>query len=228
MSVARMPNPPPPRSGAGQRLAGTTTVPVRRPPSAAGIARRRWLVRWSKRLLPLFALALLSSLALWPELNRQADQARVTYRRSGAAEADAARMTDAHYRSVDERGRPYTITASTATQISPERVNLTDPVGDTTLQNGTWLMLSGKQGVFMQHLSQLDLQTDVVLYRDDGTTMKSTTATIDLKNGAAAGNDPVHAEGPFGVLDAQAFALTDKGDVIQFTGPAKLVINNTP
>ncbi len=67
-----------------------------------------------------------------------------------------------------------------------------------------------------------------MLYRDDGTTLKSSVATIDLKQGAAAGNEPVHAEGPFGVLDAQAFALTDKGDTIQFTGPAKLVINGGP
>jgi lipopolysaccharide export system protein LptC len=35
----------------------------------------------------------------------------------------------------------------------------------------------------------------------------------------------VHAEGPFGTLDAQGFALTDKGSVIQFTGPGRLVLN---
>jgi lipopolysaccharide export system protein LptC len=227
MSLARMSSPPqsPP---AGRHLVGTGAARPRRAPSPAGIARRRWMVRWSKRLLPVLALALLSSLALWPELNRQADEARVAYRRATAVEPDAARLTDARYRGVDERGRPYTLTSTTAIQVSPERVNLTDPVGDSTMQNGTWLMLSAKNGVYMQHISQLDLQDNVVLYRDDGTTLKSATATIDLKQGAALGNDPVHAEGPFGVLDAKSFALTDKGDTIQFTGPAKLVINGGP
>ena len=50
-------------------------------------------------------------------------------------------------------------------------------------------------------------------------------AAIDLHAGAAAGRRRTHAEGPFGTLDAQGFALLDKGDVIQFTGPAKLVLN---
>lgn len=227
MSLAPMPSQPssPP---AGRQLLGTSGARQRRAPSPTGIARRRWVVRWSKRLLPVFALALLSSLALWPELNRQADEARVAYRRATVAEPDAARLTDARYRGVDERGRPYTLTSSTAVQVSPERINLTDPVGDTTMQNGTWLLLSARNGVYMQHISQLDLQDNVVLYRDDGTTLKSATATMDLKQGAASGNDPVHAEGPFGVLDAQSFALTDKGDTIQFSGPAKLIINGGP
>ncbi len=182
-------------------------------------------MRWSKRLLPLLALVLLSSLALWPELDREAEQARIAYRRVTGAETDAARLLDARYRGLDERGRPYTVTADTAVQVSPERVDLTKPVGDSTMQNGTWLQLSAKQGVFIQHLGQLDLQGHVVLYRDDGTTMTSATATMDLKSGAASSNDRVHAEGPFGTLDARAFVFTDKGDLIQFTGPAKLVLN---
>ena len=33
------------------------------------------------------------------------------------------------------------------------------------------------------------------------------------------------AEGPFGTLEAQGFAVVDQGAVIQFTGPARLVMN---
>ena len=32
-------------------------------------------------------------------------------------------------------------------------------------------MVQSKHGVFLQHSNQLDLSQDVVLYRDDGTTM---------------------------------------------------------
>jgi lipopolysaccharide export system protein LptC len=35
----------------------------------------------------------------------------------------------------------------------------------------------------------------------------------------------VHAEGPFGTLDAQGFAVTDRGAVIQFPGPGRLLLN---
>ena len=58
-----------------------------------------------------------------------------------------------------------------------------------TLENGTWLMVKSKQGVFLQARSQLDLSHDVTLYRDDGTTMTTASASVDLKNGAAASAD---------------------------------------
>ena len=74
-----------------------------------------------------------------------------------------------------------------------------------TLADGTWLMLQSKHGVYLQHANQLDLSHDVTLYRDDGTTMTTASASVDLKNGAAASAEPTHAEGPFGTLDAQGF-----------------------
>jgi lipopolysaccharide export system protein LptC len=86
-------------------------------------------------------------------------------------------------------------------------------------------MVKAKQGVYMQHSDLLDLSHDVTLYRDDGTTMLTASASMDLKQGAGSGAEPVHAEGPFGTLEAQGFTLTDKGALIDFTGPAKLVLN---
>ena len=142
-----------------------------------------------------------------------------------SSELGGATLTDARYRGVDEQGRPYTLTAATAQQVGPERINLTTLKADITLADGTWLMLQSKHGVFLQHTNQLDLSHDVTLYRDDGTTMTTASASIDLKNGAAAGAEPTHAEGPFGTLDAQGFTITDKGTAIQFTGPAHLVLN---
>lgn len=190
------------------------------------LARRRWGVGVAKRLLPLFALALLASIALWPEFAREANQARMTYRRDGMLPR-SGEMTGATYHGVDDRDRPYTMTATKARQVSPERVNLTEPKGDITLESGSWLMVQSHKGVYLQHLGSLDLSNDVVIYRDDGTTISTDTATVDLKAGAAAGADKVHAEGPFGTLDAQGFALTDKGTAIQFFGPGRLVLNTT-
>jgi lipopolysaccharide export system protein LptC len=86
-------------------------------------------------------------------------------------------------------------------------------------------MVQSKDGVFLQHSGQLDLSHEVTLYRDDGTTLVTASASIDLKNGAAASSDPTHAEGPFGTLDAQGFTVTDKGAAVQFAGPAHLVLN---
>ena len=189
-----------------------------------GIARRRWAVGIAKRLLPIVALALLSVVALWPELSRDAEQARLTISRDRTV-PESGEMTAASYHSVDDRGRPFTMTAAVARQVSAERINLTQPMGDMTLESGNWLMVQSRRGVYLQRIGSLDLSEDVQIYRDDGTTLATAAATVDLKAGAAASAEMVHAEGPFGTLDAQGFAVVDKGAVIQFTGPGRLVLN---
>jgi lipopolysaccharide export system protein LptC len=219
MSQARLQTRP-----AAQRAIAVGPTRARESTSAGRIARRRMLVLWSKWLLPFAALGLLASIALWPEFERETDEARVAISRLAHVEG-SGRVIDARYQSVDAKGRPYTVTAKTAVQAGPLRVNLTSPKGDITLQNGSWMMVQSKDGVYMQHIGQLDLSGDVTLYRDDGTIIRSPTASIDLKRGGAAGANDVSAEGPFGTLDATGFAMLDKGSIIQFTGPAHLVLN---
>jgi|BEDMetMinimDraft_2_1075160.scaffolds.fasta_scaffold01167_4 lipopolysaccharide export system protein LptC len=195
-------------------------------PHESWLRRRRFLIAWSKRLLPLFALLLLSSIALWPEIARQTARGRLALKALEAGLAANGDMVDARYHGVDEKNRPYTLTATHARQVTPERVDLTDPKGDVLLESGNWLFLSARKGVYIQHKAELDLEGDVTLYRDDGTTVHSATATVNLRANAAVSNDVTSAEGPFGTLDAMGFALTDRGAVIQFVGPARLVLNS--
>ncbi len=189
------------------------------------LARRRHTVRMAKYVLPVVALAMLSSIALWPELARTVARGRVTWHRLTAVATGAGQMLRPRYHGLDERGRPYTVSADHANRDGPVRINLRAPVGDLTLENGAWLLLRARSGVFIQHVNELDLQDDVVLYRQDGTTMTTDTATMNLKQGAATSNDATHAVGPFGTLDAQGFTIVDRGAVVQFHGPAHLVLN---
>jgi lipopolysaccharide export system protein LptC len=197
---------------------------ARRPISPAALARRRRAVATAKRALPLAALALLAAIGLWPEFSRDVDRQRLSLQQAGAA-AESGQMIDATYHSVDDRGRPYTVTATHAREATPGRIQLTDPAADLTQSNGGWLMGRAKRGLYDQHDGDLDVWGDVQLYRDDGTTLITSSANIDLRAGAAAGSEQVHAEGPFGTLDAQGFASTDRGAIIQFTGPGRLVLN---
>jgi lipopolysaccharide export system protein LptC len=220
MSISPMTSPRRP----GQRLVSAAAARVRRTPNPRGLARRHLVINLTKWLLPAAALVLLATIALWPEFARLRDNTRIAYQRVASA-ITGATLTNARYRGVDEQGRPYTLTAATAHQLGPDRIDLTTLKGDITLGDGTWLMLQSKQGVFLKESNQLDVSKDVTLYRDDGTTVVTASASIDLKNGAAAGAEPTHAEGPFGTLDAQGFTITDKGAAIQFTGPAHLLLN---
>lgn len=208
-----------------ERLVGIAATRLRRPPTPGRIARRRLMILLAKLALPVLALALLTTMAMWPELKRSAADVRWDLHQM-IPDVAGDTVIDAHFHGIDEHGRPYTVTASEATQVNPDRINLTIPKGDVTLQNGTWLMLQSKDGVYRKQEDALDLSHAVRLYRDDGTTMLTESAAIDMKNGAAAGAEPVHAEGPFGVLDAKGgFTFTDKGEEVQFAGPAHLVLN---
>lgn len=194
-------------------------------PSATSLARRRWRITWAKRLLPLLGLALLASITLWPDLDGGTTGERVSFHISESAPEGGGKLLDARYSSVNEHGDPYTVTAAKAVQVAPDRVNLDQPKGDVTLQSGSWVMLEAKKGVYGPKSHELDLSGEVTLYRDDGTTLRSASATIDLVQGAAASGVPVSAEGPFGTLDATGFTLLDGGAVIQFRGPARLILN---
>jgi len=211
---------------AERSFASGTTDRARPTITLGAIARRRFVVTATKFLLPVVALALLTLMAIWPELDRATRQAQVAFRRIAAA-VEGASMVNARYRGADERGRPYMMTADIARQVAQGRFDLVEPKGDTTLENGAWLMVQSHDGVFLQQSNQLDLSRDVILYRDDGMTLRTAAMAVDLKAGAAASSTPVHVEGPLGTLDAQGFVLFDKGSVIQFTGPARMVMNGT-
>ncbi len=199
-------------------------MPLRRPPSPGRMARRRFLVGATKTLLPVMAALLMVSIVIWPQLDRQIEASRIAFLRMGSDLA-GGQLTDLRYRGVDQRGRPYAFTAGTAQQVTPERINLTTPKGDVVTESGAWVMIQSDKGVYLQHSDKLDLSGHVVLYRDDGTTLHTATASVDLKQGAALGSDTVSAEGPFGTIDATGFALVDKGAVIQFAGPARLIVS---
>lgn len=208
----------------GGYLLGGNNTRGRMPPTPGRIARRRFVITLTKWVLPLGAMALLALIAVWPEIDALTSKTRLAINHV-SGDVQGGKLVDARYNGIDEKGRPYTVTAATAWQLSPDKVGLTLPKGDITLENGTWLMLTAKEGTFVQHINQLDLVKDVTLYRDDGTTMHIESASIDLKAGGAAGSEPVHVEGPFGVLDAQGFTVTDKGGAIDFPGPAHVILN---
>ncbi|MDE2516939.1 MAG: LPS export ABC transporter periplasmic protein LptC [Rhodospirillales bacterium] len=196
----------------------------RRLPTTSGLARRHLVISIFKWALPVLALLLLGTIALWPEFDHVED---ITTRNVRAmSQVDGARLVAARYHGVDQHGQPYTLTAATAVQDGPDLVHLTQPRGDITLTGGTWLMIKAVRGTYRMQAQSLDLDGDVRVYRDDGTTLRTAAASLDLKQGAGAGSDPVHAEGPFGVLDAAGgFTITDKGANVHFAGPIHLILN---
>ncbi len=208
----------------------------RRLPDAGELARRRRLLRWTKWALPAGALLLLGSIAAWPEIDRTLNSARLGISQAGRVRVESGHMLGARYRGLDTHDRPFTITASEALQAAPnradpatpagDRVNLNAPIADTINDGGSWVQIDAGKGVYLQHGQQLDLSQHVTLYRDDGIMMTGPVADLDIKRGIVASNDWVHAEGPFGQLDAQNYLMSQRDGIAQFGGPGRLVLND--
>jgi lipopolysaccharide export system protein LptC len=199
------------------------------PPSAGQLARRRVLVAVAKRMLPLAALALLATIALWPEFESAADRGRVAFRRVAEVRPDALQVVNPRYQGVDEQNRPYNVTADRALQAgSDEIVDLQAPRADLLLTDGGWVYLEARDGRYDKAGSRLDLVGDVTVHHDDGTQFVTARARMDVAGGHAEGDDPVAAQGPFGTLTAEGFRLRDRGQVVIFTGRSRAVLEGTP
>lgn len=198
----------------------------RRAPTPGQMLRRRLAVGALKWLLPAAAVVLLAAIALWPEFDRSEDRGRLSFRRLTGGVPDAMRVVNPRYDGMDDLQRPYTVTASIAAQqgADPNIVALTAPRADMTLADGEWIMLESDDGRFVRNTNILDLWGRVTLFHDNGTTMLTERAHIELNAGSAEGDAPVAAQGPFGTLVSEGFRLTERGAVVVFTGRARTVL----
>jgi len=195
-------------------------------PDEANLARRRQMLRWAKWVLPGCALLLLVSIAAWPEIDHIINANRTALTQEARLHIQSGNMTGASYRGLDAHQRPYMITTDTALQVDAERINLVAPVADTFVSGNGWVMVTGDEGVYMQHAQTLELTGNVTLYRNDGIIMYGPIADIDLKRGVIASDKWVHSEGPFGVLDAQGYFMGQHEGIAQFRGPGRLILND--
>jgi lipopolysaccharide export system protein LptC len=189
------------------------------------MARRRFLVAWTKRLLPALALALLAAVVFWPEIEGNEDRSRVSFRRTIQPRAEALRVVNPRYQGVDELNRPFTITARAGQQEgAAEILNLEEPRGDITMGDGAWIYVQARTGRYDKPAGRLDLAGDVTIYHDNGTMLRTEQARVEMEAGTAEGDAPVAVQGGFGTLTAEGFRIRDRGAVVVFTGQAHAVL----
>ena len=201
----------------------------RRAPRPGQLARRRVLVGLAKRLLPVLALGLLAVVVFWPEIEGNEDRSRVSFRRVSQPRAESLRVVSPRYQDVDELSRPYTVTARAAQQLGAEQVlDLEAPRADMVLTDGGWVHVSADSGRYDRPRHHLDLAGDVTIHHDNGMTLRTAEAAVEVEAGAASGNAPVAAQGPFGTLESEGFRLKERGAVVVFTGRAHAVLEGGP
>jgi len=216
------------------------TAPPLRKPTVRGLSGTLWtrarprrfsarysrLVGFLRYALPALAVALLLVVVLWPKFYGGMESFRLEASKIDVGDASTLRMLNARYQGVDEKNRPYLVTAEVATQNPGNRnlVTLEQPKGDMTLESGAWVSLSADRGAYDNEARMLDLAGHVRLFHDSGYVFETEAAEVDLGLGRAGGSAPVEGQGPDGHIAAEGFEVTEKGATIVFKGKSRLVL----
>lgn len=183
-------------------------------------------VRSMKFLLPTAAALLVTLVVAWPQLDWDGEQRDSSDWKVKPEDAENLSMTEPRYVGSDDQNRPFVVTADGAKQIAPkaERVALEHPKGDITLSDGAWVAVTAREGTFDRDTYQLDLSGGVELFHDEGYTLNSESAHVDLRAGTAAGDQPVQGHGPGGAITGQGFRVLKGGDTVMLTGKSTMLI----
>jgi len=179
--------------------------------------------------LPIIALLVVVMVLAWPRLKTSTESFPISFSSLGEDEDGATGMVNARFVGTDGENRPYVITASTASQsnASGDVITLNMLQADMTLRSGTWLTMTADKGRYYRVADRLELVGPVDVFSDLGYEFHTGDTTIDLAASVADSPHPVSGQGPFGVISARSFRMTDKGRRLLFEGEVKLTIDPT-
>ena len=198
----------------------------RQPPRLSLSNRYSVFVGFMKVLLPATAAALMLLVVAWPQFTIEDEGFRLSVSKMAPDQAESLTMLNARFEGLDERDRPYTVTADIATQSESDTdlVTLERPKADITLEDGAWLALTAKSGEYHKDAQVLDLTGSVNLFHDKGFELRTESARVLLDEGMAEGAQPVEGQGSIGTIQAEGFRVLDRGARIFFLGRSHMVI----
>lgn len=187
-----------------------------------------WFVGFLKLALPTVAVVLVGMVLMWPQIKSAEEALSKTVVGSlRLDEVENLQMIQARYVGTDDQNRPFVLTAAGARQMSSgsDLIALEAPKGEMQIEGGKAVAISARAGAYYQKAQLLDLFGSVTMNHSGGYTVETAEARIDLRDGSAEGNKTVIGHGPAGTLRSEGFRILDNGQVVRFTGKARLVMN---
>lgn len=148
--------------------------------------------------------------------------ARLVFSASKPQQAEQNVMQQPRYQGLDNRNQPYVVVADKAIQQDKNTVLLYNIRADMNQNDGTWLALNSTEGTLQTDKESLYLSKGVQLFYEGGYEMNTEDAYVDVQAGSAYGNTPVTGQSPMGTLEADSFAVKDKGRLIEFNGSVRM------
>lgn len=180
-----------------------------------------------KFLLPAVAAGLVVLLAIWSQIRIEDGRFRIGVADVAPTQIDRLSMISPRFEGIDDRNRPFTVTAEEASQVkdNEDLIELVRPQADMTLENGTWVALTAEKGRFQRSTRRLQLDGEVSLFQDQGYELHVESVAIDFSSGSAVSDTPVYGQGPSGELAGEGLKFTDRGQIIELTGKSRVTLS---
>ncbi len=192
------------------------------------LSARRYsiFVKIMKGALPLAALALVAAVLVYVLQPRDAAHMALTFERLSQVKDDLS-MIKPRLTGVDDNGMPFVITAARATQEArgSDRVRLEDVAADISMKDGTLLHVTAVKGVVDTKTHVFEVSGGMRMLSMNGYDARTESAVADLKAGTVHGEHGIEADGSFGRITAQRFALDRDTRRLRFTGNVHMVLN---
>ncbi len=182
-------------------------------------------------LLPVLALLSIAVLFIWPIVSQEEVPQEVGMTididKPANVSDDALQMIKPEFTGLDNKNRPYVITADTVYQGSDKQAEMTliKPVADLELSATQWVSLRADNGLYSPENETLILSGAVTLSDNTGYQLETEQIDIDLDQGQAVSKTQVTGNGPIGTINAKGMIIAvDQSPFVTFTGPGKFVI----
>jgi lipopolysaccharide export system protein LptC len=209
-------------------LGGMRQIAPRRDGGQIRKVRRGKSVRLLKVALPLVVFVTLGYVGYWWLQSRGniVDPSLIQGVPSDTHEKAEVTVQDVKYDGKDDKGRPFSITADSASHVDGDdrHISLRKPLADITMSSGAYVALMANDGLLDRDADIITLNGDVTLFHDNGLSFQTDSATINLKDKTAEGSDVVEGQNGDGELISEGFRVRDDGDTIEFTGKAYMKI----
>lgn len=205
--------------------AATGDTPFIRRPKPPHLQRRARVVAAMRLVLPAIAALLLATLALWSRFGLDTTSFRLSMDSIDLNNLDTLAMSNAHFEGMDDKNRPFSISAEKATQVTQDAdtIDLTQLQADMTMSDGAWLSLTSDSGRLQRSKQLLDLLGQVNLFQDQGYELHTRDVNVDLSRNSAIGKSPVQGQGPSGEVTADGIMVLNSGARIVFLGHTHIV-----
>lgn len=185
------------------------------------------LIRTLRVILPLIAVGMTVVVLTWEEAGQHVAPPK---KEEVAPQAPNIQneLLKPVFNSIDQQGRPFSITANTATQdrINPDLLNLEQPTAELSMSETVKINVEATRGIYQQKEQKLNLDGAVHLIHSDGYTLSSEELRVDLVTQKAFSGLDVHVEGPAGTIDSTGLEGDAQNGILIFTGPAKVILNS--